>query len=437
MIGELTEIVDNDEGCFVNGLAGTGKTYNLNKLAEYMESKDISYARFAPTNKAALLIDGETLHKGLGIDGKKMYSTKKLQKVARNKYILIDEYSMITGEIYNMLRIIKNKYKHVRFIISGDSNQLPAIEEWDRDYENCLLLKELCDFNQKHLTENMRSDDTMFNLYHRILRAEDVKAEFKVNKLCKMNICYYRLTVDKLNHYWMERECKGKKFLRIDGVYPMKLIKGAPIVCVKNCKELEIYNNETFKVVRWSGESVEFKSDDKHKCIATKDFAELMRPAYAITGHTSQGSTFNCKYAIYDWDRIPKDVRDSWRYVAVSRTTNKDHIYINNSKQLEHIQIGRIYKITNTTNNLVYIGSTMQSSVDKRFAEHVKNCEGGAKEKLYQSMRAIGAEKFEVEQLLQKPVSSRSELLEIESGYITSHNSVSSGYNSYQSKRFC
>ena len=115
----------------------------------------------------------------------------------------------------------------------------------------------------------------------------------------------------------------------------------------------------------------------------TKDFAELMRPAYAITGHCSQGSTFNCKYAIYDWDRIPKDVRGSWRYVAVSRTTNKDHIYINNSKQLEHIQIGRIYKITNTTNNLVYIGSTMQSSVDKRFAEHVKNCEGGAKETLY------------------------------------------------------
>jgi hypothetical protein len=39
-----------------------------------------------------------------------------------------------------------------------------------------------------------------------------VKAEFKLNKLCKMNICYYRLAVDKLNHYWMERECKGKKF---------------------------------------------------------------------------------------------------------------------------------------------------------------------------------------------------------------------------------
>jgi ATP-dependent exoDNAse (exonuclease V) alpha subunit len=82
-------------------------------------------------------------------------------------------------------------------------------------------------------------------------------------------------------------------------------------VCVKNCKELEIYNNESLKVVRWSKESIEFKPDDKHKCIATKDFAELMRPAYAITGHCSQGSTFDCKYryAIYDWVCIPKDVR--------------------------------------------------------------------------------------------------------------------------------
>ena len=77
----------------------------------------------------------------------------------------------------------------------------------------------------------------------------------------------------------------------------------------------------------------------------------------------------------------------------------------------------------------------------------MKNCENGAKEKLCQAMRAIGADKFGVEQLVQKPVSSRSEQLEIENAYITSHNSVSSGYNSYnsyrvagqtyQSKRFC
>ena len=57
----------------------------------------------------------------------------------------------------------------------------------------------------------------------------------------------------------------------------------------------------------------------------TKDeFAKLFYPAYCITTHKSQGQTFNEAYTIYEWDRFDKRLK----YVALSRSTNKNHINI-------------------------------------------------------------------------------------------------------------
>ena len=342
-INKIEDIIDRNKGCFIDGMAGTGKTYILNKVIDKLEKKGIQYMRLSPTNKGALLIGGQTLHKGLGVEEGKLYSTKKLGKIGFNKYIIIDEYGMMTAQFWKILKIIKIKFPDTKFIISGDARQLPPIEEVARDYTNMLLLKELTNFNYLPLTKNMRSDNVMWDLYHKTLDGVDVQDEFKSTKMLKKNITYYNKSKDKLNQYWMDKESKeNKNVLEFGDEYKFKLVDGSPIIVIENNKKLDIINNEQFELMGWDDNYILIKNDRLELSINYKDFERYIRPAYAITCHCAQGDTLTGEYGIWDWGRLPEDIRNCWRYTAISRTTTKSNIYICDSKQLDNQQ----YQIT-------------------------------------------------------------------------------------------
>ena len=62
-----------------------------------------------------------------------------------------------------------------------------------------------------------------------------------------------------------------------------------------------------------------------------------------------------------------------------------------------NIEKGKIYKITNKENGLIYIGCTI-SSLDKRFKEHLSRCfTSNYKSKLYNSIKKYGQENFTIE----------------------------------------
>jgi hypothetical protein len=420
----------NGESCLIDGLAGTGKTYTINNIIKQLDKEGKTYERFAPTNAAALLIGGKTLHKGLGISGAAcdgglariyhlydknnpeikyvgsttqtvkeryeqhleeyqsgnpscssgllfkqagiknvvfeqvkefeykatrdilareteeydrcypkiynmqrplsdekltMFSSKLIDRMKKFDFVLIDEMSMITSQMYNVLKFIKKRC-NCKFIIAGDSNQLDAIEEESHDYKNSTMLKELCGYNKIHLTENMRSDDRMFNLYHKTLKGEDVGDEFTQDKVSRLNICYYNKTRHRLNKEISEQVSKRKK--KVMTIDDKPVYKDLPLVCKKTDKKMDIVNNERFVVTSYQKNIVNVKNDRVQLSIQFKDLFEYFDMAYAITGHCSQGQTFECQYTIHDWDRIPEQQRNSWRYVAISRTSNKDNIYI-------------------------------------------------------------------------------------------------------------
>ena len=60
---------------------------------------------------------------------------------------------------------------------------------------------------------------------------------------------------------------------------------------------------------------------------------------------------------------------------------------------------GFIYKITNEINDKVYIGKTLHSSIEQRFAEHCNDAlkELENKRPLYSAMRKYGVDKFHIE----------------------------------------
>lgn len=71
------------------------------------------------------------------------------------------------------------------------------------------------------------------------------------------------------------------------------------------------------------------------------------------------------------------------------------------------------YKIVNSEDSKVYIGST-RSGLRKRFWSHRKCCRAGKQAKVYQHMREVGIEKFDIVEVKRQEVEDRQQQYMIE-----------------------
>lgn len=91
------------------------------------------------------------------------------------------------------------------------------------------------------------------------------------------------------------------------------------------------------------------------------------------------------------------------------------------------MEIGKIYKITNQKNGLIYIGCTTKS-LSQRFNEHLYRCfKTGYKSKLYNSMKKYGQENFTIELIEECDLNI---IYETEKKYVELYNSYDNGLNS-------
>ena len=87
---------------------------------------------------------------------------------------------------------------------------------------------------------------------------------------------------------------------------------------------------------------------------------------------------------------------------------------------------GKIYKITNKINGLIYIGCTI-NSLEQRFSEHLYRCfKTDYKSKLYNSMKKYGQENFSIDLIVECDVNV---IYETEKKYIEQYNSYNNGLN--------
>jgi len=100
-------------------------------------------------------------------------------------------------------------------------------------------------------------------------------------------------------------------------------------------------------------------------------------------------------------------------------------IYCKNT--LMSIEKGKIYKIINIKNGLIYIGCTIYS-LEKRFKEHIYRCfKTDYNSKLYNSMKIYGQENFTIEIIEECDLSA---MYEREKEYIKNYDSYNNGLNS-------
>jgi group I intron endonuclease len=91
------------------------------------------------------------------------------------------------------------------------------------------------------------------------------------------------------------------------------------------------------------------------------------------------------------------------------------------------VKNGKIYKITNKINGLIYIGCTI-NSLEQRFSEHLYRCfKTDYKSKLYNSLKKYGQENFIIDLIVECDVSV---IYETEKRYINEYDSYHNGMNS-------
>lgn len=95
---------------------------------------------------------------------------------------------------------------------------------------------------------------------------------------------------------------------------------------------------------------------------------------------------------------------------------------------------GKVYKVINDANDLVYIGSTTQTLAD-RMKGHRDDARKGKTQKFFQAMREIGIEHFKILLVRLTPCSCYDELRMYEQEVMDEFNSVANGYNDIFARR--
>jgi ATP-dependent exoDNAse (exonuclease V) alpha subunit len=247
------------------------------------------------------------------------------------EYVFIDEISMVHEILYKFFILMKKLKQNLKFIISGDFNQLkPVNDRYMGTYKNSHALYELCDGQRIELSTCRRADDKLYNL---CLDTSLVGDNTFTKNNNKINLCYTNKKRMEINRYYMNKmiaknKSKGlylPKLRYVENSQDVNLFEGMPIIAYKNSAKYNIINNESFKITDIDDDCIEF-GNKREKCLSIPidEFQKYFFVSYAITIHKSQGDTIKKSFTIHECDRLDKRLK----YVALSRATTCDHINI-------------------------------------------------------------------------------------------------------------
>ena len=135
---EVIEHVKHGHTLFMTGMGGTGKSYLISLIKQHIDQTAVT----ALTGTAAALIQGQTLHSWAGLSVNPQTKDQLIAHVKREprllqnwretRLLIIDEVSMMTGEMLNQLNYLGQKIREseqfmggLQTLFSGDFAQLP------------------------------------------------------------------------------------------------------------------------------------------------------------------------------------------------------------------------------------------------------------------------------------------------------------------------
>lgn len=345
---EIKNILHHNGGLLLLGRAGTGKTYVAKKICDGLRCKKIAF-----TNKASLILGGETIHKFLRISSDGKIVKKYALKISKEyDLIVVDEISMINSDLWILLTELK-QLTNLPFLLLGDYRQLPPIEDEKKkgekkeeiDYFNHSNIQYLTNYGRVELNVMKRYDLPLWNKLEEVVAGKyvDIKTKtFTPSTFTDFLICYTNSTRKQINTTINQYISKIKQHIMIpykgeENKYNQDIIlyEGLKLICDKTIKvkgedENKISKNEIVYVVEYpidgtlkvksslTGKITEHLIEDLHKTFLL---------GYITTTHKAQGETAgeNQRVIIFDWDEMIQNKK--LLYTALSRATKLENCY--------------------------------------------------------------------------------------------------------------
>lgn len=429
------EVLDDDDiksllkhGGLVHGMAGTGKSTTLKQIKEYLKEGFITGAF---THKAAKIVKGKTLHKLLGIDTKtNNIDYKLINSYVKSgvKYFLIDEISMIPSWMWNILSHIKQQHGFI-FIGVGDWGQLPPVDEEDIELDQTWVVKYIFDTRWYELTKIWRFNECqLLQDAYKAKMGQAIDFTRYDKQEHDLALCHTNDMVDAINTKWNEHCAKTKdKQIVVDGFENTKYIiyVGLKIMAYKTHQGNIFTNSEELEVKSWTDNTLTLINDEKETIEIDMKYTTSFKPAFAMTVHKSQGSTFTRPFSIYEY----KTMKPKMLYVAITRARNNKQVNFCDGECYKPYT-GHIYSYE--YNERFYIGSTV--NLTKRKQEHKDGTKSGST-KFQNAIKLHGFDNFKYKVLQTIKYSNICELWELEDTYIRKYNSIDNGYNHRYNKK--
>jgi len=333
---------------YLAGYAGTGKTTIARHLVSETGAK-ACYGAF--TGKAASVMrssgceDAATLHSLIykfkqGTNGKFIKKVNKGQssRIVQSDIIVVDECSMVDGELG---RDLEGFGKPI--LVLGDPAQLPPVKggghftarepdqmltEIHRQAEGNPIIRMATDVRQGKGIDFCRLGESA------VVSKADFKAGYDVTSFDQL-LC-------GLNKSRMDFNIRLRQIKGITSELPME---GDRLVCLKNDRDLQIFNGGMFTALSvWpddGGNTIQMtvRADDDDKIVSVEVRKEIMlgthKPhwaelketqeftyGYALTVHKAQGSQWN-DVVLFDEAFGSAEDRQRWLYTGITRAANR------------------------------------------------------------------------------------------------------------------
>jgi len=352
---------------FLNGDAGTGKTWFLREIITKMR-EEISgkvVVCLAPTNAAARNIgtDARTLHKHFGLGGDDVLCTQHRNRSAHPDVYWIDEASMLDARLWGALYTAWRMFPDIQFIVTGDSNQCPPFEDDLEKAPNPFGARgETTIINDTPFIKSLFDVWVTFEKCHRsvctewrsicktliagepwrpaeavgVTHLEHLLRSHKGPLVVSYTNKTRKLVNDQCADLW--RKLFPEKELlpyykrarrRKDRLQSFQFCVGMPLVAVKTTDKWA--KNEWATLDAFENEKENENEKEKEKeghvtvgghVIPLDEFFTMFAPAFAITTHAAQGMTFDWPYLVADWDWMDRYLR----YTAFSRSRRVEQV---------------------------------------------------------------------------------------------------------------
>jgi ATP-dependent exoDNAse (exonuclease V) alpha subunit len=380
---EFYQAVLNRESVFLDGKAGTGKTFVVKEVIKELENYGLNVIMVAPTGIASNNLGGATIHSTfsltpfgvLNFEKCNFMKSVKRDVLKKTDIIVIDEVSMLRPDVLDAMNwtLIKNGIKPLneyQIIFVGDMKQLGIIAD---DNMLSVLLREYNGFDffkakiyQKmnlrkiELDEIQRQSDEDFINALNLIRDDKKSPYFRrfISKEIKgVVLAPHNSTVQKYNEEGLKKLNSQTINFRatIDGNVKegdfnvdldLNLKSGCKVIYLVNSKNNDLYNGSLGTFIEENGRyfieikkeryAIEERKFTKKEYVLDEDSGKLelkeigsiiqipLKLAYALSIHKSQGLTF--EECTVDLSR-PCFAKGQL-YVALSRVKGPDGLSI-------------------------------------------------------------------------------------------------------------